>query len=102
MSYAVAVCGASFLFLVPPKHELGQALSGETRKNDSSLSLFLVLFFAVVMPEWTPDGRFRFDLAFTLEKVAIRGLRRCLVEQASACRPGDGRSSGSARVELVH
>jgi hypothetical protein len=33
------------------------------------------------MPEWTPDDRFRFDLSFALKKVAVRGLRRILVEQ---------------------
>jgi hypothetical protein len=33
------------------------------------------------MADWTPDDKFRFDLAFALKKVAIRGVRRYLVEQ---------------------
>jgi hypothetical protein len=32
------------------------------------------------MADWTPDDEFRFDLGFALKKVAIRGLRRVLVE----------------------
>ena len=33
------------------------------------------------MADWTPDDDFRFDLRFALKKVAIRGLRRFLVDQ---------------------
>jgi hypothetical protein len=32
------------------------------------------------MGDWTPDDDFRFDLRFALKKVAIRGLRRVLVD----------------------
>ena len=32
------------------------------------------------MGDWTPDDDFRFDVRFALRKVAIRGLRRVLID----------------------